>query len=291
MRTFTTNFAVRRLVEQARRHRAMNPRRRRIPRLPRAVFPGAAERRYRNILLTIVERMIGLVRERVLPALPRLAAEVQSLRPEPVKLDDWVSDLDDLLRGIKVDIDVDVSVADVIARSIAEDVSDVNLEQFRKQLKAGFGTDVLVVPQPWLESQMKAFQAQNVALIKSVPEDFLYDVGQLLQKGFSAGTDPRQLGRDLAERFDIPRNRAKLIARDQIGSMNGTLTMLRNQELGLTSYVWSTSNDERVRPSHAEREGKTFQWDDPPEDGPPGVPVACRCVALPNVEQLLQQIA
>ncbi len=57
---------------------------------------------------------------------------------------------------------------------------------------------------------------------------------------------------------------------------------------GITQYTWSTSKDERVRPSHAELEGEQFSYDDPPEvDGEPanpGEPILCRCVPLPVLD-------
>ena len=45
------------------------------------------------------------------------------------------------------------------------------------------------------------------------------------------------------------------------------------------SYIWRTQGDGKVRPSHAERDGQTFSWDDPPEGGHPGEAQNCRCTA------------
>ncbi len=44
-------------------------------------------------------------------------------------------------------------------------------------------------------------------------------------------------------------------------------------------YIWRTVGDGRVRSSHAERNGKVFSWEDPPEDGHPGEAYNCRCWA------------
>ena len=80
------------------------------------------------------------------------------------------------------------------------------------------------------------------------------------------------------------RNRAKLIARNQIGKLNGRLSQLRQQSAGITKYKWSTSKDERVRPAHEKREEKIFEWERPPSDGNPGYPLRCRCVAIPVID-------
>jgi hypothetical protein len=43
------------------------------------------------------------------------------------------------------------------------------------------------------------------------------------------------------------------------------------------TYVWHTQGDGKVRSEHAERDGKIFSWDDPPEGGHPGEAPNCRC--------------
>lgn len=236
----------------------------------------------------MVERMVELVNARLLPALPRLSAEAQAMFP--TKLDDWVSEAENILAQILQQVLEGTGDADDIATGIAHDVSDANMDGFKRQLKVVFGTDVVQIPQPWLNQQVKSFAAENTKLIKSIPEQYLDRVGNLIQKEFRQGTDHRKIAVEIQETFDVPRNRAKTVARDQVGSLNGTLTQLRNQEMGLAEYEWLTAGDERVRASHAERDGKTFRWDKPPPDGNPGQPINCRCTALPVVTDLLQQV-
>lgn len=45
------------------------------------------------------------------------------------------------------------------------------------------------------------------------------------------------------------------------------------------TYIWRTVGDSKVRSAHAERNGKTYSWDDPPEGGHPGEAPNCRCRA------------
>ncbi|WNK00085.1 phage minor head protein [Thalassospiraceae bacterium LMO-JJ14] len=44
-------------------------------------------------------------------------------------------------------------------------------------------------------------------------------------------------------------------------------------------YIWRTRGDSKVRSAHAERDGKVFDWDNPPEGGHPGEAPNCRCLA------------
>lgn len=57
------------------------------------------------------------------------------------------------------------------------------------------------------------------------------------------------------------KSHAKFTARNQINNYNSISTKIRAQNLGITQGVWVASMDERTRPSHAERDGKTFNLD------------------------------
>jgi hypothetical protein len=100
---------------------------------------------------------------------------------------------------------------------------------------------------------------------------------------------------------DLPRiirNRNRLIAYNETGRILAITNELRYLEAGLYTYIWRTSEDERVvgnptglypignwlHENHYVRDGKVFRWDMPPSDGHPGIPINCRCVALPIVK-------
>lgn len=59
------------------------------------------------------------------------------------------------------------------------------------------------------------------------------------------------------------------------------------QAAGTRGYIWTTMQDELVRPLHVELEGTAHRWTEPPVSGTdgfrghPGVPARCRCVAFP----------
>ena len=46
-------------------------------------------------------------------------------------------------------------------------------------------------------------------------------------------------------------------------------------------YIWHTKGDDKVRSSHAARDGKIFNYNVPPEGGNPGEDYNCRCWAEP----------
>ncbi len=72
-----------------------------------------------------------------------------------------------------------------------------------------------------------------------------------------------------------------LKAKGGAGTVNPATGLLEFYDTGKKqgSYIWRTVGDSKVRSSHAERDGKTFSWDAPPEGGHPGEAYNCRCRA------------
>lgn len=128
----------------------------------------------------------------------------------------------------------------------------------------------------------------NIALINSIPQQYLDRVEQAVMASLQAGTLNATLADDLLKIEGITKNRAKLIARDQLGKINSRLSQLRQQSLGITHYYWSTSLDERVRDKHRRWEGDLIAWDNPPPDGHPGQAIQCRCTAIPDLDFLTE---
>lgn len=86
----------------------------------------------------------------------------------------------------------------------------------------------------------------------------------------------------LLERGGVSESRAELIARDQTMKTNAAVARAGHEDAGFSHYQWSTSMDERVRPEHEILEGQVFSYaEGAGEEGNPGDPVNCRCVALP----------
>lgn len=144
----------------------------------------------------------------------------------------------------------------------------------------GVGVDVYRI-EPWLAEAQKNWVAANSSLIKSIPTQYMAQVEHTIRAGVLAGESPKSLAEKIQKAGNTTKNRAKLIARDQIGKANGELTKYRQLDLGIKDYTWITSHDERVRPEHKARDFKQFSWDKPPPDGHPGMPVQCRCSASP----------
>ncbi len=136
-------------------------------------------------------------------------------------------------------------------------------------------------------SILKGWTVENTELIKNMNVEQLGKLQSLFMRSLRDGSRSAQIEGEVEKILEGSAKRARLIARDQIGKLNGQLDRYKQTQAGLDSYVWRGVLDERERPEHVEREGKIYQWDDPPIDGHPGQPVQCRCSPEPNLEPLL----
>lgn len=117
---------------------------------------------------------------------------------------------------------------------------------------------------------VEGFAAENVSLIRSIPEKFFEDLQGRIVTAVHRGTRVEELSKEIQSRYGVVRSRADLIGRDQTTKLYGQLNRRRQESVGLRRYLWETVGDQRVRDSHAELEGEEYDFDDPPvtnEDG------------------------
>ena len=106
----------------------------------------------------------------------------------------------------------------------------------------------------------------------------------------SENRTPEQLQERLEERFVVTKSKLEAASKDDILTLNGQITQVRQEAAGIEEFYWTTAGENRVRESHAEIDGEVFRWDDPPivdgEEAIPGQPPNCRCVATPRLPEL-----
>ena len=157
-------------------------------------------------------------------------------------------------------------------------------ERLSRQLIRAVGIDVHQLYNTQNRPKMNIFVERNVSLIKSIPAQYFDRIEKTIIDNFTGGFRHEAIIKDLQNDYDVTESRARLIARDQTSKMNGEIAEDRMRDLGIDSYVWSTSLDERVRETHMELEGLQFSWDSPPEVGHPGQDYQCRCCAIPVLD-------
>jgi SPP1 gp7 family putative phage head morphogenesis protein len=155
-----------------------------------------------------------------------------------------------------------------------------------KQLTRALGVEV-IPDDRWIPEMVEYFANENAELIGSIPRRLHDDVAQLTMRAFTKRMNPETFARELEERFNVARSRARLIARDQLGSLYGQLNQTRQSALGITHFFWETRRDSLVRPEHRRRQGQRYAWSEISPSEVPGAPIACRCGAIPDLSTLL----
>lgn len=207
------------------------------------------------------------------------------------------------LRGERKDTSISrttIALEDIeqeVTRFVARDVARVSIATAQRIIRKGVQQTLPGIPDvgprqlPRITSQalglsaeVAAFRDANVALVENAVRVYAADVREIVSAPENVGLRVEELRDQMIARGNVSESRAALISRDQTLKLNGQVNMARQTRAGITQYVWSTSQDERVRDTHESKEGETFDWSSPPADtGHPGQDYQCRCVPLPVI--------
>ena len=136
---------------------------------------------------------------------------------------------------------------------------------------------------------LNQFRRENIDLIRTIPSTLHQDLYERMTTTFAEKPFSRAaMGKLVREQYGASGYNARRLARDQTSKATGQFNKVRQTGVGIEQYKWRTSQDNRVRPSHAAHEGKLFDWENPPAGtGHPGTDVQCRCSGQPEVPEAL----
>jgi SPP1 gp7 family putative phage head morphogenesis protein len=172
-----------------------------------------------------------------------------------------------------------------VAEQFGKRTSDFQKAQIDRQVRQAVGVPFSALESP-TRDRIPGFVQDNVGLIKSVGDRYFDSLRAEVARAFESGEHPETFAQRLADRDGVALSDARRIARDQIGKLNAKVNQDRQEAMGVTGYVWRGAMDNRERDEHRDREGKHFDWDDPPADGHPGEPIMCRCTAEPDFSEV-----
>lgn len=244
--------------------------------------PVILEAAYYKDLVVLVKDLNKSVEKNLFPALERYSKEYLGKDESPPEL---IAILD-RIRQQYIDIE---TAAIKISEDMVKRGNKFNRNAFVRNINKVTGIDVKdILKDEGLKGELVATVDNNVELIKTIPTEHLDRVQKAVLQGTDSGKDFFSIKKDLMKIEGITKRRAKLIARDQVSKLNGNLNRMRQAQIGIKYYYWRTSEDERVRPTHEENNGKRFSWSDPPAlTGNPGDDIQCRCTADPDLSTML----
>jgi len=282
-------------------------------------YPDTLERKYFSMLARLVRSFMVPVKQMVEKNYPEWTRTLPPLRKDADDLHSLNSLMLDLQKEILSTPDNATRRGTLAAiQSFGEEIEGFNAKQMGEFIKMAIG-EAFHPEEPWIAQNVRAWAQNNYTLIKTLTDKTIARVNEQVTTAVREGRPWIEV-RDMIERTqEVSTNHAKLIARDQIGKLNGELTKARNKEAGISLYIWRTSRDERVRgyagpgakypdaiPSHWAMEGKLCRWDDATlmsEDGGktwvqrpylapvvhPGEAIQCRCVSTPYLGDLIAE--
>lgn len=186
--------------------------------------------------------------------------------------DRWVNKFDDMAN----------KMGDFFAQAVAKQ-SSATMAKILKD--AGWTVEFRMTPA--MKDVAAATVNANVALIKSIPAQYLGKVEGMVMRSVQTGRDLHSLSKDLEKELGVTKRRAAFIARDQNSKATAAFNKARTLELGLEDAMWVHSAGGRTpRPSHvkAGRDKVTYKisqgWFDPDvkEYIQPGELINCRCI-------------
>lgn len=115
-----------------------------------------------------------------------------------------------------------------------------------------------------LGAVLRARLAEQVKDITSIPTDAAARVQALTLKGLEDGTRSTEYVAEIMRSGEVAKSRANMLARTMVSTTASDLVEARALNVGSEAYVWETSKDAEVRPSHRKMQGKVIRWDTPP---------------------------
>lgn len=224
-----------------------------------------------------LEQVAGEVNAQMRAALERLLkSDAEHLTPD---------DIEDAVKRVSRVAVTSTVEARRMALATATTVDKFN----RRDVRRTIGIDVPEYSGPLGEK----WRREHIALIKSLPEDAKTRFISVLRDASKKQTRVETIAKALEENEGITHRRARLIARDQVLTLNAKLNRDRHQKAGIEEYEWLTVHDGSVRSNHSDLHGKRFRYDKPPmgggtrddEPGNPGDGIGCRCQAIPVIPE------
>lgn len=262
-----------------------------IRRIPKVNPPRGIERAYALALSRFAQQLPSAYAD-LLRAMPDLIASAKYERHDAQRWDISTAErLKQLLAAAQTKLAsaLDERSIERLATQYAARTVDYQKSELSRQTKAALGADVFVADRG-LKALTAGFVAENVQLIKSIPEQLHAQVAAASLRALQNATPNKRFAQEIEDTFGVAKRRARLIARDQIGKLMGQVAAQRQRALGVTHYIWRTVNDDRVRDEHKDREGKTYAYEGKDAaDELPGEAIQCRCFAEPIFDGILDE--
>lgn len=272
-----------------------------IPRR-KPVYPISAERELARDFLSVAK----LIKTISKPFIQRLMAVYEVWANENVHTDARMTSQEAIgiiidEYGGAIDEGLDVDYLREKVSSTAKYARGISIRDWQALVNDAMGYDI---DEPFymetMEDLVNKWSYESTQKITSYPKEYLNQVQEVINWGFRTGQPLINVYRRLEKVTGDSRSHVRMIARDQMGTLNYELTRYEHETMGVTQYKWVTKHDSRVRDCHRELDGHIFDWNNPPADWymtvsrgivytgnyyHPGQAIGCRCRAAPVFDE------
>jgi SPP1 gp7 family putative phage head morphogenesis protein len=285
-------------------------------RIPRFHTISKFIRWYRELLYRIVQLGEDAYKATISRGLEQLSSE--SRLEGFVQRDAWDESLDHLIKQFELALNNRINKDKVLytLQIIAKGINEQNRNDISGAIHKLFNVNISQY-EPWLKSMISSFTTNNLKLITALRQNVSDEVHRIISSGIKAGKRVEKIRKELEGStlqsgvFSKVKIRASLIARDQVGKLNGDITRARQREIGVEFYVWRGTRDERIREAHDALDGKYCSWEDGTVyadtlqdakegnwkqrssiaafEGAPGEDFQCRCYAEPIFDTIIEE--
>ena len=237
---------------------------------------------YQRDLLRLVGAMQKDLRAKILPAYKKLPV---------IAMDDFQSaSIEELNAMIEESVKEWNGNFEKAAKEIAKKFTDGSMKATDVAFKSGLksaGFSVKFEQSPLVDKAIQASLDENIKLIKSIAEEHLASVAELVRESAENGRDMEGMAEDLEERYGITERRAQLIVRDQNNKATAFIHKARQKQFGITKALW-VHNMASITPRQEHMDWDNEEYDveegmyseDEEEQQWPGTAINCGCTCL-----------
>lgn len=175
------------------------------------------------------------------------------------------------------------------------EVANHNARQLKRSLRAIRPKDearsVAIVIPTVAQKNVERIAKRTVREIKGLSETLAERVEAVVARSVSKGLRAEAFADELAHVLGVERKKAHRIALGQVIRINADIRQERHQKLGVTEYIWRSTDDQHTRKWHRKLNKTRQRYDSPPvgggggpkDRGNPGSADVCRCQDLPVI--------
>jgi len=279
---------------------------------PKPRYPLQIERRYGKYITDIMINYVKIVKREIMPNLTKWLDMANPRTDAKLDQDDWTNELQGTINEMEAltiqmfNDNIQKAAMAVVLINVFRSTSKWTRKEFDRIIKVQTGI-VPVIPESWMSGLEVNFLQKNTELIKGLTDEYRKKIQTIVSNGVSTGQSYKNIATEIQKVSEnMSDYRAKLIARDQVAKTVGSLERYRQQDIGVTIYIWNTANDERVRSKHKALSGKYCKWSDNnvySDDGNtwnnrtsnmyvgiPGSDIQCRCFSESYLADILKEI-